>query len=70
MNTRMAYQIALLNDDGTETYEMTDLLASDNFEAIEKAKDWTASFSHIAKGAWLQINLNGIGIRTFRPGEF
>jgi hypothetical protein len=70
MNRRMEYQIALLKGGGTIAYETTALLAADNSEAIEKAKDWTASLSSIAGDAWLQINLNGVAIRSLRPGEF
>ena len=70
MNRRMKYQIALLKDGGTVIYESTALFATDNSEAIEKAKHWTASFDSVAEDAWLQINLNGVGIRSLRPGEF
>jgi len=66
----MKYQIALLKDGGTIAYGSTALFAADNSEAIERAKNWTASFHSIAKDAWLQINLNGVGIRRLRPGEF
>jgi len=70
MNRRMKYQVALLKDGGLVTYESTALFATDNSEAIEKAKNWTASFDSVAEDAWLQINLNGVGIRSLRPGEF
>jgi hypothetical protein len=70
MNRRMKYQVALLKDGDTITYESTALFAVDNSEAIEKAKNWTTSFDSIAEDAWLQINLNGVGIRSLRPGEF
>jgi hypothetical protein len=70
MNKRIEYQIDLLKDDGTTLYGSATLLASSNVEAIEKAKHWAASCMRNAKDAWLQINLNGIGIRTLRPGEF
>ena len=70
MNRRMKYQIALLKGGGTITYEATALFAADNSEAMDKAKDWTASLNSIAEDAWLQINLNGVGIRSLRPGEF
>jgi hypothetical protein len=70
MSTRMEYQVALFNSEGTETYESTALFAADNFEAIEKAKRWTASIGSVAKDAWLQINLGGMGIKSLRPGEF
>jgi hypothetical protein len=70
MNRRMKYQVALLKDGDTITYESAALFAADNFEAIEKAKNWTTSFDSIAEDAWLQINLNGVGIRSLRPGEF
>ena len=70
MNKRMKYQIALLKGGGIIAYEATALFAADNSEAIDKAKDWTASLNFIAKDAWLQINLNGVAIRSLRPGEF
>jgi len=70
MSTRMEYQAVLLNDDGSETYESTAVLAVNNSDAIEKAKVWTVSLPDIADGSWLQINLKGIGIRILRPGEF
>jgi hypothetical protein len=70
MNRLMKYQAALLKGGGTITYESTALFAADNSEAIEKAKRWTASFDSVAEDAWLQINLNGVGIRSLRPGEF
>ena len=70
MNKRMKYQVALLKDGGIVAYESTALFAADNSEAIERAKHWTASFDSVAKDAWLQINLNGVGIRSLRPGEF
>ena len=70
MNRRMKYQVALLKDGGLVTYESTALFATDNSEAIEKAKNWTASLDSVAEDAWLQINLNGVGIRSLRPGEF
>jgi hypothetical protein len=69
MNKPMEYQAVLLKD-GDTTYESTGLIAADNAEAIKKAKDWTASFDFVAEDAWLQISLNGIGIRSLRPGEF
>ena len=70
MNRRMKYQVALLKDGGTITYGSAAFFARDNSEAIEKAKNWTTSFDSIAEDAWLQINLNGVGIRSMRPGEF
>lgn len=70
MNKPMKYQVTLLKDGGCEAYESTGLLAPDNIQAIEKAKAWTASFDCIAEDAWLQIDLNGIGICSLRPGEF
>jgi hypothetical protein len=70
MNTPMKYQIALLKSDGTEAYCSTALIASDNFEALEKAKHWITSVGCIAEDARLQINLNGMGIMSLRPGEF
>jgi hypothetical protein len=70
MNTRMEYQVALFKGDGTEAYESIALLAADNLEAVEKAKRWIASVGCIAEDAWLQINLNGMGIISLRPGEF
>jgi hypothetical protein len=45
------------------------LFTADNSEAIDQAKDWTASLNSIAKDAWLQIDLNGVAIRSLRPGE-
>jgi hypothetical protein len=68
MNRLMKYEVALLKDGGIITYESSALFAADNSEAIEKAKHWTASFDSIAEDAWLQINLNGVGIRSLRPG--
>lgn len=70
MNKRIEYHVDLLKGDGTTLYGSTALLASNNVEAIEKAKRWAASFMHSVEDAWLQINLNGIGIRTLRTGEF
>jgi len=66
----MEYQIVLLTDEGAATYESTALIASTNFEAVEKAKTWTKSLDAIADDAWLQISLNGIGIRCLGPGGF
>jgi len=70
MNRRMKYQIVLLRGGGTIAYEATALFAADNSEAIDKAKNWTTSRNSIAEDAWLQINLNGVAIRSLRPGEF
>jgi hypothetical protein len=70
MNTPMEYQVALLKDGSDTIYASTGLIAADNAEAIKKAKEWTASFNFVAEDAWLQINLNGIGIRSLRPGSF
>ena len=70
MNNRMEYHVDLLKDDGATIYGSTALMASNNVEAIEKAKHWAASLARLAEDAWLQINLNGIGIQTLRPGEF
>ena len=70
MNNYMEYQVDLLKDDGATICGSTALLASNNVEAIEKAKHWAASLTRITEDAWLQINLNGIGIQTLRPGEF
>ena len=70
MNNCIEYQVDLLQDDGATIYGSTALVASNNIEAIEKAKHWAASLTRIAEDAWLQINLNGIGIQTLRPGEF
>jgi hypothetical protein len=63
-------QATKLKTDDSVAYESTALFAADNSEAIERAKHWTASFDSVAKDAWLQINLNGVGIRSLRPGEF
>lgn len=70
MKVRMKYQVVLLKDGGTETYDSTALIAADNSEAIEQAKSWTATLASVEADAWLQINLNGVGIRSLRPGEF
>jgi hypothetical protein len=67
---RMEYQVALMKSDGSETYDSTALLAASNLEAVEKAKRWIASVGCIAEDARLQINLNGMGIMSLRPGEF
>ena len=67
---RMEYHVDLLKDDGATICGSTALVASNNVEAIEKAKHWAASLTRIAEDAWLQINLNGIGIQTLRLGEF
>jgi hypothetical protein len=67
---RMEYQVALMKGDGSETYDSTALLAASNLEAVDKAKRWIASVGSIAEDAWLQINLNGMGIMSLRPGEF
>jgi hypothetical protein len=69
MNKRIEYHIDLLKADGTTLYGSATLLASSNVEAIEKAKHWATSFM-VGVDAWLQINLNGIAIRTLSPGEF
>jgi hypothetical protein len=66
----MKYQIALLKDGGTTAYGSTAIFAADNSEAMDKAKIWMASFHPVAADAWLQINLNGVSIRSLRPGEF
>jgi hypothetical protein len=70
MSNRLEYHVDLLQDDGATIYGSTALLAANNVEAIEKAKHWAASLARAAEGAWLQINLNGIGIQTLRPSEF
>ena len=70
MIKRMEYEVALLKGDGAETYESMTLLAADNLEAVEKARRWIASIGYIAADARLQINLNGMGIMSLRPGEF
>ena len=70
MNNRMEYHVDLLKDDGATSPWFHGFLASNNVEAIEKAKHWASSLARIAEDAWLQINLNGIGIQTLRPGEF
>jgi hypothetical protein len=70
MNRYMEYQVALLNGDCTETYDSTALLAANNLEAVDKAKRWIVSVCYIAEDARLQINLNGMGIMSLRPGEF
>jgi hypothetical protein len=70
MNNRMEYHVDLLKDDGATICGSTALMASNNLEAIEKAKQWAASLARLAEDAWLQINLNGIGIQTLRHGEF
>ena len=70
MNNRMEYHVDVLKEDGSTICGSTALLASNNLEAIEKAKQWAASLTLMAEDAWLQINLNGIGIQTLRPGEF
>ena len=70
MNSRMQYQVALVKGGSAEIYESTAVMAASNLEAVEKARNWTSSFERIADDAWLQINLNGIGIRSLRPGDF
>jgi hypothetical protein len=70
MNKWVKYDIDLLKDDGTTLYGSAALLASSNVEAIEKAKHWATSRMPGTRDAWLQINLNGIAIRTLSPGEF
>ena len=70
MSVQMKYEVALVKDGGATTYGSTEFMAANNLEAIEKAKDWTATFTPVAGDTWLQINLNGIGIRRLRPGEF
>ena len=52
------------------TYENTSVIAVDNSEALKKVKKWMASFECVADDAWLQITLNGVGIRSLQPGEF
>jgi len=70
MNNCMEYHVDLLKADGGTIYGSTALVASSNLEAVEKAKHWAASLALIVGDARLQINLNGIGIRSLGPGEF
>ena len=70
MSFPMEYHIVLMTDDGSKTYDSTALIAVNNLDALEKAKSWIASVGAIAEDAWLQINLNGMGIKSLRPGEF
>ena len=65
----MKYQVALLKDGGPTTYESTNVIASDNNQALKKAKERTTSLDYIAEDAWLQIASNGVAIRSLRPGE-
>ena len=69
MNNRMEYHIDLLKDDGATICGSTALVASNNVEAIEKAKHWAASLTRIAEDAWLQINLNGSVFKLFVPAN-
>jgi len=66
----MKYSAVLLKDGGPKTYKATSVIAADNTEALKKVKEWTASLDGVAEDAWLQITLNGVGIRSLRPGEF
>jgi hypothetical protein len=68
MNRPMKYSAVLLKDG--ETYEATSVIAADNTEALKKVKEWMASLDCVAEDAWLQITLNGVGIRSLRSGEF
>ena len=70
VNRPMKYSAVLLKDGGPKTYEATSVIAADNTEALKKVKEWTASLDGVAEDAWLQITLNGVGIRSLRPGEF
>jgi hypothetical protein len=70
MNRPMKYHAVLLKDGGPTTYENTSVIAVDNSEALKKVKKWMASFECVADDAWLQITLNGVGIRSLQPGEF
>lgn len=70
MNKPIEYQVALFNGDGTQAYESTSFLAADNLEAIEQAKRWIALLGCVSEDVWLQISLNGIGIKSLRPGDF
>ena len=70
MSTPLEYQVALVNGDGSETYDSVALVAANNFEAVDKARRWIASNACTAEDAWVQINLNGMGIMILRPGEF
>jgi len=68
MNRPMKYHAVLLKDGGPTTYENTSVIAVDNSEALKKVKKWMASFECVADDAWLQITLNGVGIRSLQPG--
>ena len=70
VNRPMKYSAVLLKDGGLKTYEATSVIAADNAEALNKVEEWMASLDCVAEDAWLQITLNGVGIRSLRPGEF
>jgi hypothetical protein len=68
MDTLIEYQVTL-TDGGAKTYANTVILAKDDGDAREKAKQWVASLDTRWEGAWLVLNTGGRGI-TLKPGEF
>ena len=62
--------LCLIAGDEPIPYNSTKFLAADKTEAVCKAKDWARSHCCIEEGALLQVNADGCGICTFKPGEF
>ena len=68
MSKAQEYQVAL-TDGGSLTYANTSFFASDDAEALQKAKDWVRLLDDHPDGAWLVLNVYGRGI-TLKPGSF
>jgi hypothetical protein len=68
MDKLLEYQVTL-TDGGAETYANGVILAKDDADAREKAKDWVGSLETRWDGAWLILNIGGRGI-TLKPGDF
>jgi hypothetical protein len=65
MNKRIEYHIGFLKDDGTSIVPRLSL------HRAGRGSETLGKVLHVrAKDASLQINLNGIDIRTLRSGEF
>lgn len=62
------YQVALTAGP-MMTYQSATIVATDNIEAEQKARQWTNSVDFPAN-AWLVINLKGFGVCTLPPGSF
>jgi hypothetical protein len=69
MNKPMKYQVALVSREDATIYRSTALFATDNFEALQKTKEWIASLAFVAEDACVNINLNGTCIQSLPLGE-